>query len=194
MQSQLAQKIIAAAALALVAGQAAAGTVSFTGSVAARGFAGPDPSCAPLPFRGNVPTGAAVSSLGNFDYTHSICLAGPVGPVDGSFLFHFGGGSLFGTITGSNAWSSTPMVADLTWAYQVTGGTGRFAGATGSFSGLGTSDGRTPPPIISLQFDGRVTAPGVPEPASWAILLAGFATVGTVLQRRRGTAGISPAC
>lgn len=197
MQSQYVLKLVAAATLALAAGQADAATRTFTGSVAAQGFAGPDASCAPLPFRGNVPTGAAVSSLGNFNYSHSICLAGPVGPVDGSFLFDFGGGSLlYGTLTGSNAWSGLPFIADLTWAYAVTGGTGRFAGATGSFSGVGTSNGTNPPPIISLQFDGLVTAPGIPEPATWAILLAGFGSLGAALRRQRSkarSARLSPA-
>ena len=37
---------------------------------------------------------------------------------------------------------------------------------------------------LDVQLDGRA-APGVPEPASWALMISGFAIVGSALRRRR---------
>ena len=59
--------------------------------------------------------------------------------------------------------------------------------------GGGGGGGFTPPPIVTAQVPPTVTptAP-VPEPASWAMMLLGFALMGRAL-RRRGAAGLQPA-
>ena len=57
----------------------------------------------------------------------------------------------------------------------------------------GGGGGFSPPPITTAQVPPTVTptAP-VPEPASWAMMLLGFALMGRAL-RRRGAAGLQPA-
>lgn len=186
MHTRYGFKLAVLAALIAGTGASPVAAAVFTGSVVTNGFAGPDASCAPLPFRGTVPTGAASSNLGSFDYTHNVCLAGVSGPVSGGFLFTFADGTLFGNLTGTNSFGGSPGLAILDWAYAITGGTGRFAGASGGFKGIGTS--QAPPPVlITLQFDGEVFAPGVPEPASWAFMMTGFGVIGAAMRRSRTT-------
>jgi hypothetical protein len=62
----------------------------------------------------------------------------------------------------------------------------QFAAATSVVGGIalyGSLDGT---PIISV--DRLPAVPGVPEPASWALLIGGFAMTGATLRRRRGAA------
>lgn len=66
----------------------------------------------------------------------------------------------------------------------VTGGTGRFTGASGTIQGQGTLDLRVPRPLSNLALSGTLDLPALPEPESWALMLGGFALSGTVLRRR----------
>ena len=68
----------------------------------------------------------------------------------------------------------------------ITGGTGIFAGATGSSSYRGVFN----VPAGTATFVERVTisgpnVPAVPEPASWMMMVAGFGLVGAAIRRRR---------
>ncbi|RYG87482.1 MAG: PEP-CTERM sorting domain-containing protein, partial [Alphaproteobacteria bacterium] len=70
--------------------------------------------------------------------------------------------------------------------YTITGGSGIFDGATGSFTNIGTVDVRGGPPSrLSLNFDGAIIAGAVPEPATWALLLLGFGMLGCGMRTRR---------
>jgi hypothetical protein len=80
---------------------------------------------------------------------------------NGVFEWTLPTGTLFGTHTGS-----------LT-AGAVATGTVRF----GQFNGVGASFG-------DARFVGQVNAPRVPEPATWALLLAGFGVLGAVRRTR----------
>lgn len=72
----------------------------------------------------------------------------------------------------------------FTQSLTFTGGTGKFTGATGASFG----EGSLGPTGYSIAGDGTLKVPGVPEPATWAMILVGFGGLGAVLRRRRGQA------
>lgn len=174
-----------ALAVALVAtGQAHAQVQTFSGNVIASGVVTPNAGCAPIPNRG-VATGSGSSNFGSFSYSHTVCTQGATGPVTGSFLVDFGVDELLGTLNGSSVATATAGIFDQTFLFLITGGNGRFDGATGSFNSIGTVDARTRPSQLSFTFGGLVNVPPVPEPSTWAMMLVGFGAIGVGLRRRR---------
>jgi hypothetical protein len=127
----------AGAALAIVgvlglAGPASAGEpVPFAG-----GFAGTDTGT-PIP---NTPFASVrveavgtATQLGRFTYTAQITVNTATGAGSGTFVFTAANGdTVSGTITGQAAFTP-PNVLSISETATVTGGTGRFAGATGGF-------------------------------------------------------------
>lgn len=180
----------AAVGLALLASGACANATVFTGSINGGGFARPDTSCAPLPFRGLLNGGTGSSDLGSFTYSQDICLSGANGPLQGTFLMNFGGSTLFGSLAGlASPNMLTPGTANLALTYTVLGGSGAFLNATGTFGGTALSDPRNgPPSLFALNFTGDVDAPALPEPGTWALLLLGFAAIGLRMRRQRWSA------
>lgn len=151
--------------------------------------------CAPTFVRTIVIAPSALSSTGtsNFgaftaDMSHCEATATlPRDVIDGRFTFNFmAGDSLFGSYTGQN----TPGqgVADVLHNFVVAGGSGRFAGATGTIVSRGTLRGATVDGALAGVFsgtlDGTLDAPGIPEPASWAMMIAGFALSGAAARSR----------
>jgi PEP-CTERM motif len=140
------------------------------------------------------------SNLGSFTASQSHCLSG--GPpiaigapdtsyFDGRFTYTFAGGALSGTYTGllSNA-GTTGAVTNIQ-NFTITGGTGRFADASGSFLGTGQLRFGNGPPSATLEISrGVVSIPAVPEPATWTMLILGFAGIGTAFRRRRAACGV----
>jgi hypothetical protein len=127
-----------------------------------------------------VATGTGSSSFGNFSYSHTACTTGATGPVTGTYLINFGVDQFSGSFAGTSAATSTLGLFDLIFTYSISAGTGRFAGGTGSFNQVGTVDVRGGPPSrLSLSF-----VP-VPEPATWAMMLLGFAGIGFTVRRRQ---------
>jgi len=188
-----------AALLAASGAPAVAGTVTFTGTRSNTNTLNPPGTgrCAPLNTV-NIAPGALLSSgssnLGAFASTQSHCIAGPPGPMnpvrevtDGEFTYAFEqGDSFFGTYTGVVTFASGVVtgVENLI----VTGGTGRFLNATGSIVSTGTLtfgmvNGATVG-IFNGTVNGVLDAPAIPEPATWGLMIAGFAGVGLASRRR----------
>ena len=132
-------------------------------------------------------TGA--SNFGAFSATMSHCinLPLPTSYSDGLFSFDFGAGNLLtGTYSGVLSSSGTAGVFNNLENYLVTGGTGQFAGFSGSLTGTGTvTFAAGVPPASQQAISGDIGA--VPEPASWMMMLIGFAGVGHKLRRRSAT-------
>lgn len=187
---------IAALVLAAAA-PASAGTLSFSGT-----FENTNPPaaaggrCPALtvnignfgPFHAN-----GTSNLGSFTAVQSHCLdSGPPIAVgapdtpyyDGLFTYSFASGAtLFGTYVGLLSNSGAIGVIDNVQNFIVTGGTGRFANASGSFLGTGTIRFGDGPPSATLTISDAAIA--VPEPATWGLMIVGFMAVGLVIRARR---------
>lgn len=165
-----------------------ADVIPFTGTVTGVStLVGQDPTCAPLPFRSVINPSSTVgySSLGNFTYSTSTCLSLGGGTSFGTFIINFGTDAFSGTFDGGSTPTSTPGISDTAWLFTILNGTGRFAGASGTFEGAGLADARTRPTHVAIAFIGNVVTPAVPEPASWGLMLLGFAAMGLVVRRRR---------
>ena len=78
--------------------------------------------------------------------------------------------------------NSGPFTQTLTF----TGGTGGLAGTTGTRFG----EGLLAPTGFSISGAGALQQPGVPEPATWALMLLGFGGIGVMVRslRRKGVA------
>jgi hypothetical protein len=135
-------------------------------------------------------TAAGTSNLGDFGPSMTHCLTKPPTTYSGGvFEFDFAAGDeLSGTYSGELDLTTVPLVFGSTVDFVVTGGTGRFLGATGAFEGVGTLDRTVPRPLNNLTFSGTLDLPAIPEPSSWALMLVGFFGLGATLRRRRATA------
>ena len=137
-------------------------------------------------------TSSGTSNFGTFTPTLSHCIQLPlatVGPTAfdlGEFLFEFESGDiLFGTYSGYLS-PSAPGLFSVDQTHIVSGGTGLFFGATGSFTSSGLLSFRTGRPAVQQTFAGSLNLPAVPEPSIWAMLLLGFGGIGLALRRRKG--------
>jgi hypothetical protein len=186
-------KTAAALAALLACSPAIAGTVSFAGS-----FQNVNPPaslggrCAPartVNIGGGFGPASGTSSLGAFIASTSHCIVPPLptGYTDGIFSFDFGAGDLLtGTYDGVLSATANPGVFANVQNFLVTGGAGRLLGASGAFTGTGTvtfAPGQLPFSDESLV--GQIAAPGISEPASWAMLILGFVGAGAAIRRRR---------
>lgn len=194
--------LVAALALAGAAAPAVAATVAFSGSRANLNLLNPPGTgrCAPLNTV-NIAPGAlsstGTSNFGAFASTQSHCIPGaptpitPVQPVsDGIFQYTFDrGDTLFGTYTGT-ATLANGVITGIE-NFIVSGGTGRFADATGTFSTTGTLGFIPNPggPGFVGSYNGTIAGilnlPAVPEPATWGLMIGGFALVGATARRQR---------
>jgi hypothetical protein len=109
--------------------------------------------------------------------------------LNGSFTLSFADGD---TLTGnvfeddSTVDASPTQTGPFSQILTITGGTGAFAGATGSLSGqgfLGTTD-------FTVSGSGAIDASAVPEPASATLLLGGLALVVTGAWRPVGKSAL----
>lgn len=162
---------------------------------------GPSASCAAdqilVDFNPGNSTAAGTSNLGAFGPSQTHCIT-PGSPYTGVFSFDFAGGNvLSGTTAGYMTPTATPGVANSFVTYTVTDGTGFFLGASGTIAGKGLLDRRPLRPLNQLNLDGVLNLPAlaVPEPASWALMIAGFGIVGAAQRRarRRTPAAQAPA-
>lgn len=137
---------------------------------------------------------SGTSNLGSFEYTASHCIASPPpgNYTDGQFTWDFGDGTLEGTYAGVLTASGTPGQFSISETMAFTGGTGRFAGATGAASFAGIlrfgGFGGGPASFGDGTFSGTLTLAAVPEPGTWALLLAGGSILTAMRLRRRNDA------
>ena len=183
----------ALAALALaVAAPAGAAVVAFTG-VTTNDTPPPMPSplCAPgqvrIAFSSANATVTGASNFGAFSPTLAHCLTPPPTSYSGGvFDFAFDAGDqVSGSYSGFFTPTATTDVLDTFVTYVVTGGTGRFAGASGTIEGVGILDRRVARPLNSLTLNGSLNLPAVPEPATWGLMIVGFGFAGAAVRRRR---------
>ena len=128
-------------------------------------------------------TAAGTSNLGSFGPSQSHCIA-PGQPYSGVFSFDFSADDMFsGTTFGYMAPTGTAGVFDSFVTYTLTGGTGRFAGVTGTLQGVGLLDRRPARPLNDLTLSGTLNLAAVPEPSSWILMIFGFVAVGGALRR-----------
>jgi hypothetical protein len=116
---------------------------------------GPPPTT--LSVDGSV-TGIA-SHVGQFSYTYQLTVTLANGTSTGSaHLIAANGDSIYTTIVGSAVLDTTPGVDTITEINTITDGTGRFAGAQGSFTVVRMVTGATG--FTSGSFSGTITPPG----------------------------------
>lgn len=190
---------LVAAALGIgLAAPTLAGTLSFSGTFNnTNPPAAPGGRCAGLTVSianiGGPLYATGTSNFGDFTATQSHCLdSGPPIAVgapstpyyDGLFTYSFASGAtLFGTYAGLLTNSGIMGVIDNVQNFIVTGGTGQFSNASGSFVGNGTISFTGGPPNATLTFSDAVIA--VPEPATWGMMLVGFLAAGLAVRARR---------
>ena len=103
-------------------------------------------------------TGIA-THVGQFSFTYQLTVTLSSGTATGSAnLIAANGDSIDTTIAGSVEPTATPHVFSFTETNTITGGTGRFAGAQGSFTVNRLASGVTF--LTSGSFHGTITAPG----------------------------------
>jgi hypothetical protein len=97
--------------------------------------------------------------LGQFTFTQTVVVDFTNGTSAGSArLVAANGDSITTAIAGSGVPTSTPNVFDITDVHTITGGTGRFAAAQGSFTVKRLASGVTF--LTSGSFEGNITPPG----------------------------------
>ena len=152
---------------------------------------GPSALCSPgqlyVAFSPTTATTSGTSNFGGFGPTMAHCLTPPPTNYSGGmFDFTFDQGDVIsGTYSGFFTPTGTPNVLNTFVDYVVTGGTGRFLGASGMIHGVGILDRTVPRPLNSLTLSGTLDMPAVPEPATWAMMITGFGLVGAAARRRR---------
>ncbi len=102
------------------------------------------------------------SNISNFTSTQSHCItsAPPTSVVEGQFTYAFeGGDSIFGTYTGGVATSATPGTFNAIENLIITGGTGRFVGASGTINSNGTLRFANGNGIFQGTLNGSILAP-----------------------------------
>jgi hypothetical protein len=177
------------AALVLSAANANANVITFTGTATNIGSTPvASAACSPLLITSFGPANTAgTSNLGAFTYTQAHCTTGGPGTYTGGVFQYFFdlGDSLEGSYSGLASLSGTPGLLNNTINLVVTSGTGRFLGGSGTITGIGTVDFRNGAPVQNLTLNGSLNLPAVPEPATWLLLVGGFASIGAMLRRRR---------
>ena len=151
------------AALILTAGlavpAAAQKKVPFNGAMQGREIDTPQGGPPPTTLSVDGRTQGIATLVGRFSFTYQLTVTLANGTATGSAqLIAVNGDSIFTTIVGQGQPTDTPGVDQIVEINTITGGTGRFAGAVGSFTVerlVNLSTGFT-----SGSFHGTITSPG----------------------------------
>jgi len=142
----------------LVVPAAAQKQVPFKGSLQGQEIDTPQGGPPPTTLNAVGSTTGIASHVGQFSFTYQLTVTLANGTATGSgHLIAANGDSLYTTITGS-ADLTTPGLASITEIDTITGGTGRFAGAQGSFTVERLVISATG--FTSGSFHGTITPPG----------------------------------
>ena len=99
--------------------------------------------------------------------------------INGTFT-HDDGATIY--VDGNLAGGSAPETSQVTQAYSLPGGGGVHNLKVYYVTGNGT------PSILSFDPQVSTFSGGVPEPATWALMITGFGAAGAMLRRRRALA------
>jgi hypothetical protein len=146
---------------AFLAGTAAAeNQVPFKGSL--EGFSSITPLDAQFIFVRTNGTGNA-TKLGSFTVDKPHVVDVTAGTVIGTYTFTAANGdTLTAAFTGLGTPTTDPVVISIAETAVITGGTGRFSGATGNFIVTGSFSFATN--LISGSFEGTISSPGAGKP------------------------------
>lgn len=100
----------------------------------------------------------------------------------GAFTFRMGADSITGTLTTATA--PVALGPGFTIDYTVTGGTGTYANMTGGGDSLVRLLGDIQFPPTPYLDVGIMTLAPIPEPGTWATMVAGVLVAGSLAQRR----------
>lgn len=156
----LAASMFAVIACLCVAGAAQIGNqVPFKGSLQGHEIDSPVDGPPPTQVIANGSAKGIGTLVGQFSFTYQITINLANGTATGSaHLIAANGDSIFTTIAGSSEPTATPGVLSITEINTITGGTGRFAGAQGSFTVERLAHQATG--FTSGSFHGTITPPG----------------------------------
>jgi hypothetical protein len=144
---------------ALAVSAAAQNQVPFKGSLQGQEVSTPEGGPPPTTLSVNGSDTGIASHVGRFSFTYQLTVTLATATATGSArLVAANGDTIYTTIVGALAPTPDPGVASVTEINTITGGTGRFAGAQGSFTVerlLTRATGST-----SGSFNGTITSPG----------------------------------
>ncbi len=131
-------------------------------------------------------TAAGTSTVGDFSFTQSQCASvPPMTTTDGLFELLFEDGStLLGTLEGTVSAPDMMGARAVMNNFVITGGSGRFLGASGAFTGMGTLSFAAGLARVEQTFTGVIDAPEIPLPAAAMLFPAGIAAFALARRRR----------
>ena len=105
--------------------------VSFTGAIQGHEI---DTPPAPNSTSGFGSATGIATHFGQLSFTYELMISPPNATGSAQLLIGANGDSIYTTVSGKLALTSTPGVASIMETYTITGGTGRFVGVTGQFT------------------------------------------------------------
>ena len=159
MKASISLVVAAMLLTAVLAVPAAQKQVPFKGSL--QGHETDTPEGGPPPTTLNVDgnTTGIASHVGQFSFSYQLTVTLENGTATGSAqLSAANGDSIYTTVAGSSEMTATPGVFSITEINTITGGTGRFSGAQGSFTVERLINLETG--FTSGSFHGTITSPG----------------------------------
>jgi hypothetical protein len=124
----------------------------------------------------------------SFRDTFSLIVNG-VTIFQGAFDMNGGGGDSVYVNTGGASYTVGDHIRTITTSFTALAGVNTFAFQYANLQGFGDEAwGLDNVSFGAAVADPTPTGPGVPEPATWAMLILGFGATGTVLRSRRRTA------
>jgi hypothetical protein len=159
MKASISLTVAAVLLTAFLAPAAAQKQVPFKGSLQGHEIDTPEGGPPPSTVNADGNTTGIATHVGQFSFTYQLTVTLATATATGSAqLIAANGDSVFTTVAGSSEPTTTPGVLSITEIDTITGGTGRFAGAQGSFTVERLVNQATG--FTSGSFHGTITSPG----------------------------------